>query len=117
MAGLPRPLTPHLNAPGLLAAAGAVYAAAVMCYNAYYHHGVLSTPVLVAGVAALGSLLTRFVVTPVADPRDGAGRPLVPAPAPPPDAGIRVVHAPPQPVGLPAVVFEETPPPAGPEAS
>jgi hypothetical protein len=80
-----------------MASAGAIYAAAVMIYNAHYHHGVISTPVIIAAVAAIGSLLTRFVVTPTADPKDGNGNPLVtvPAAAPlPPDAGV---HAAPPP--------------------
>lgn len=130
---LPRALHPATNAPGLTAAAGAIYAAATMLYNAHYHHGVLSTPVLVSGAAAIIALLTRFVVTPVADPVDGAGRPLVPdltAPVPaaalggavldtlraeaglpplPPATGITVV--PPQPIGVPQVIIEDAPVP------
>ncbi len=114
MASLPRSLHPATNAPGLMAAAGAVYAAAVMIYNAHYNHGVISTPVIIAAIAAVSSLLTRFVVTPTADPVDGAGRPLVPAPAAPlpPDAEVHVVH--PQPVGTPAVIIEEAPAPEPP---
>lgn len=125
MATLPRALHPATNAPGLMATSGAVYAAAVMIYNGHYHHGVISTPVIIAAVAAIGSLLTRFVVTPTADPVDGAGRPLVPAPAfasggvvrpagPGDDVpalldrgSVHVVT--PQPVGAPQVLIEEAP--------
>jgi hypothetical protein len=65
-----------------MAAAGAVYAAAAMIYNADHHDGVLSVPVILAAFTAVGALLTRQVVTPVADPVDGAGRTLVPRPEP-----------------------------------
>jgi hypothetical protein len=77
-APLKRVLYPHLNPAGLMAGAGAVYAAAVMIVNAYHHHGVISVPVVVAAVAAVAALLTRQVVTPVADPKDGNGNALVP---------------------------------------
>jgi hypothetical protein len=80
MATLPRTLHPALNAPGYMAAAGAIYAAAVMIYNAYNHHGVWNISVVVAAVGAVTALLTRQVVTPVADPHDGNGNPLVTAP-------------------------------------
>jgi hypothetical protein len=84
MATLPRTLHPALNAPGLMAAAGAIYAGVSMAYNAYNHRGAWSTPVFIALVGAVASLLTRFVVTPTADPKDGSGNPLVPAaPVPP----------------------------------
>jgi hypothetical protein len=49
--------------------------------------------VIVAAVSAVAALWTRQKVTPVADPVDGAGRPLVPAQfsrggvIPPPPAG------------------------------
>lgn len=132
MTSLPRTLHPALNAPGYMATAGAVYAAATMIYNAYNHHGVISVPVILAAVAAVGALLTRTVVTPVADPVDGAGRPLVPASIPltgsgatssgmvPPnmlraEAGLPplppVTVVPPQPAGLPHVIFEDAAPP------
>ena len=50
-------------------------------------------------VGAVATLITRFMVTPVADPRDGSGTPLIPvsavaslAAAPePPAAVVRVV--------------------------
>jgi len=91
-----RLLSPSLNPTGMTAAAGAVYAGAAMLYNAYYHHAVFSVPVFIALIAAVASLLTRQVVTPVRDPKDGAGNVLVPAPAapagPPPGGGsVRVL--------------------------
>jgi len=72
-----RALSPTLNPTGLMAAAGAVYAAAVMIWNATHHHGVINPAVIVAAVGAVAALLTRQVVTPVADPRDGNGDSLV----------------------------------------
>ena len=96
----PRALSPALNPTGYAAVIGTVYAAAVMIWNAYNHHGVISAPVIIAAVAAVTALLTRQVVTPVADPVDGAGRPLVPAPLPaaasaPPGAGASTPLIPP----------------------
>jgi hypothetical protein len=92
----PRGLNITTNPAGWLATAGAVYAAAVMIYNAVNHHGVIDTNALVAAVGAVGALLTRQVVTPVSDPKNGAGVPLVP---------VVVVAAPtPQPVMPPIVV-------------
>ena len=73
--------SPRLNPTGLMAAAGAVYAAAVMIYNATHHHGVIDPQVIVAAVGAVAALLARQVVTPVADPRDGNGDALVRAAA------------------------------------
>lgn len=75
---VPRALNISTNPAGWLAAAGAVYAAAVMIYNAFNHHGVIDTNVIIAAVGAVGALLTRQVVTPVSDPKDGAGQPLAP---------------------------------------
>ena len=130
MAKLPRTISPALNPTGWIAAAGVIYAGVSMAYNAANHHGAWSTPVFVALVGAVASLLTRQVVTPVADPVDGAGRPLVPAPVsasggilpsgpgdavpllPPGHAGpVHVV--PPQVIGTSQVITEpgELPPP------
>lgn len=81
---VPRALNVNTNPAGLLAAAGVVYAAAVMIYNAVQHHGVIDTNVIVAAVGAIAALLTRQVVTPVADPKNGAGVPLVPMATLPP---------------------------------
>jgi hypothetical protein len=90
-----RLISPATNAPGLGAAAAAVFAAAVMIYNVVRHHGVINVPVLVAGAAAAWLLYTRFKVTPVADPKDGNGNPLVAAPVPavtlPPTGTVTVV--------------------------
>lgn len=95
MTAVPRALHPALNPAGYMAAAGAVYAAAIMIYNAYHHHGVIDTGVIIAAFGAVASLLTRQVVTPVGDPRDGCGNQLVPAPPLPADSGARVVLDPP----------------------
>jgi hypothetical protein len=76
---LPRALSFSTNPAGWLAAAGAVTAAVTMIVNALNHHGVISTGVVVAAVGAVGALLTRQAVTPTADPKNGAGVPLVPA--------------------------------------
>jgi hypothetical protein len=73
-----RALSPVTNSAGLSAAGLAVYAAAVMIYNATQGHGVIDVPVIVAAVAAVAALYTRQKVTPVADPRDGNGQPLKP---------------------------------------
>lgn len=74
-----RALSPLTNPAGLTAAGMAVYAAVLMITNAVHHHGVIDVPVIVAAVGAVSALYTRQKVTPVADPVDGAGRPLVPA--------------------------------------
>ena len=74
-----RNLSLTLNPAGLMGAALAVYAAVVMILNAYHHHGVIDTPVIVAAISAVAALFTRTAVTPTRDPRDGAGRALVPA--------------------------------------
>jgi hypothetical protein len=76
-----RALAPSLNPTGLGSAAAAVYAAVVMIYHAANHQGVIDPQVVIAAVAAAAFLYTRFRVTPVADPRDGNGKPLTPPPA------------------------------------
>lgn len=79
---VPRALNISTNPAGWLAAAGAVYAAAVMIYNTWNHHGVIDTNVIIAAIGAVGALFTRQLVTPIKDPKDGAGNALVPvAPA------------------------------------
>lgn len=60
-------------------AAAAVYAAVVMVYEVLgTHHGLVRADVLIAAVSAVWGLWTRARVTPLARPRDAAGRPLVP---------------------------------------
>jgi hypothetical protein len=77
-----RALAPSLNPTGLGSAAAAIYAAVVMIWNATHHQGVIDPQVIVAALSAAALLYTRFKVTPVADPRDGNGKPLtVAAPA------------------------------------
>ena len=103
-ATVPRALNVSTNPAGWMAAAGAVFAAATMIYNAVNHHGVIDTGVIVAAAGAVSALLTRQVVTPVADPKNGAGVPLVPVatpvavpppllPPPPPDASVLPVSS------------------------
>jgi hypothetical protein len=77
---LKRALTPSTNAPGLGSAAAAIYAAVVMIWNATHHHAVIDPQVIVAALGAAAFLYARFKVTPVADPKDGNGQPLVAAP-------------------------------------
>ena len=72
-----RLLSPSLNPAGLMAAAGAVYIAVTVTVNAVQHHGLIDPQVYVAAVGAVAALLTRQVVTPVADPRDGNGEALL----------------------------------------
>lgn len=79
---MPRLLSPFTNPNGYLAAAGAVFAAVVMTMNAVNHHGIIDPPVIVGAVGAVGALFARQQVTPVKDPKDANGNPLVPAPAP-----------------------------------
>lgn len=84
---IPRLANPATNPNGYMAAIGAVLAAAIMIYNAVSHHGVIDTTVIVAGVGAFLSLVSRQYVTPVKDPRDGNGNSLLPPPPPAPPAG------------------------------
>ena len=74
-----RALSPNLNPTGIGSAAAAVYAAAVMIWNATHHHAVIDPQVIIAAIGAAAFLYSRFKVTPVADPRDGNGQPLAPA--------------------------------------
>lgn len=77
---MPRLLSPLTNPNGYLAAAAAVFAAALMVTNAIHGHGIIDVPVIVAAAGAVGALFARQQVTPVKDPRDGNGKPLTPAP-------------------------------------
>jgi hypothetical protein len=54
-----------------------------MIFNAVNHHAVIDPQVVIAALAAAAFLYARFKVTPVADPKDGNGQPLV-ATQPPP---------------------------------
>ncbi len=74
-----RALAPSTNATGLGAAAAAIYAAVVMVWHAAHHAGVIDPQVLVAAIGAAAFVYARFRVTPVSDPRDGNGQPLVTA--------------------------------------
>lgn len=77
MSGLVRLLRTEPARVGSVAAA--VYAAGVMLYRAFVEHtGVLDADVLVAAVVAVYGLWVRAQVTPLARPRDAAGRPLLP---------------------------------------
>jgi hypothetical protein len=76
---LKRALSPATNPTGLGSAAAAIYAAAVMILNATHHHGVIDPQVVIAALGAAAFLYARFKVTPVADPKDGNGQPLVAA--------------------------------------
>lgn len=79
MNGITRLLSPRTNLTGLLTAAAAVYALADGIWNVAHHHGALAPQVITAGIGAIAFLVTRFTVTPVADPKDGAGRTLTAA--------------------------------------
>lgn len=72
-----RALSPSLNPTGLGASAAAIYAAVIMIWHWTHHHGVIDPQVLVAAAGAAAFLYARFKVTPVADPHDGNGKPLL----------------------------------------
>lgn len=78
---LKRALTPATNPAGIGSSAAAIYAAIVMIVNATHHHAVIDPQVVIAALGAAGFLYARFKVTPVADPKDGNGQPLVSAAA------------------------------------
>jgi len=81
-----RVLNPSLNPAGLSAAVLALYALGEGIWNVTHHAGAIDPQVIVAAIAAVAALFTRQVVTPVADPKDGAFRPLGPVveyPSPP----------------------------------
>jgi hypothetical protein len=86
-----RLLSPSTNMAGLSATAGAVYAAALMILHVVQHQAAFSVPVAVAGIAAAAALLTRQAVTPIADPKDGNGAPLITAPPPAPAQPVPAV--------------------------
>jgi hypothetical protein len=76
---LKRALAPATNPTGIGSAAAAVYAGVVMILNAVHHHGIIDPQVIIAAIGAAAFLYARFKVTPVADPKDGNGQPLVAA--------------------------------------
>jgi hypothetical protein len=81
---LKRALAPATNPTGLGSSAAAIYAAIVMILNAASHRAVIDPQVIVAAAGAAAFLYARFKVTPVADPKDGNGTPLVASfPVPP----------------------------------
>ena len=56
-----------------------------MIWNASHHHAVIDPQVIIAALTAAAFLYSRMKVTPVADPKDGNGQPLVATfTAPPP---------------------------------
>jgi hypothetical protein len=79
-----RALAPATNPTGIGSSAAAVYAGIVMVLNAVNHHAVIDPQVIVAALTAAAFLYARFKVTPVADPKDGNGQPLVAAFTAPP---------------------------------
>jgi hypothetical protein len=85
-----RALVPATNPTGIGSSIAAVYAAVVMIVNASHHHAVIDPQVIVAALGAAAFLYARFKVTPVADPKDGNGQPLV---ALPPGASIISIPA------------------------
>jgi len=74
---LKRALAPATNPTGIGSSLAAIYAAVVMIWNATHHHAVIDPQVIIAAVGAAAFLYARFKVTPVADPKDGNGQPLV----------------------------------------
>jgi hypothetical protein len=78
-----RTLTPALNPTGIGAALAAIYAAVMAIWNATHNHAAVDPQVIAGALGAGAFLYARFKVTPVADPKDAAGVPLVPAPPPP----------------------------------
>lgn len=79
MPAVKRMLSVSTNPTGLASAVAALYAAGIMIYHATQHQGVIDPQVIVAALSAAAFLYTRFLVTPVADPKDGNGAPLVPS--------------------------------------
>ena len=81
---LKRALAPATNPTGIGSSLAAIYAAVVMIWNATHHHAVIDPQVIIAAAGAAAFLYARFKVTPLADPKDGNGQPLVAAVAAPP---------------------------------
>ena len=89
-----RAISPTTNATGIGSAVAAIYAAVVMIYNATHHHAVIDPQVIIAAIGAAAFLYTRFKVTPVADPRDGNGVPLLKYKIMPPEPPSNVTMRP-----------------------
>ena len=64
------------NPTGLGSAAAAIWAGVVMVWNVTHGRGWADPQVVLAALTAAAFLYARFKVTPLADPRDGNGRPL-----------------------------------------
>lgn len=92
---VPRTLKPSTNPTGWITAAAAAYAAITMIWNAATGRGVIDPSIIVAAVTAAAAVLTRQAVTPITDPRDGNGHPLIPAPPPPPPVACLAPAEPP----------------------
>ena len=91
---LKRALAPATNPTGIGSALAAVYAGAVMIWNASHHHAVIDPQVIIAAVGAAAFLYSRMKVTPVADPKDGNGQPLIAAGIVPPQKTLLPPAAP-----------------------
>jgi len=73
-----RILNPATNLTGITSALFALWALGNGVWNVVHNHQAAVDPqVIVAALGAVGFLVTRFTVTPVADPRDGSGKPLL----------------------------------------
>jgi hypothetical protein len=71
-----RLLTPSLNPTGLTASAGVLYLIVQSILNYRAHSAIIDPQVVIAAIGTVLALLTRQVVTPVKDPRDGNGAQL-----------------------------------------
>ncbi len=113
-AALKRALAPATNPTGIGSSAAAIYAAIVMIVNAVSHHAVIDPQVILAALGAAAFLYARFKVTPVADPKDGNGQPLVAVPP-----GAAFINVPAQKTLMPpaAAAAEQPPAAAGPEGA
>jgi hypothetical protein len=72
-----RNLSPSTNPAGITAAIAALYAAGAAIWHAVAGHAAIDPSVIIAALTAFAAALTRQVVTPVSDPKDGNGQPLV----------------------------------------
>ena len=65
-----------------------------MTWNATHHHAVIDPQVIIAAIGAAAFLYSRMKVTPVADPKDGNGQPLIAAGIVPPQKTLLPPAAP-----------------------